>query len=169
IREIRPSNPDGVKEYQKALSDLRAVRGKTKAENTGNLYTVDIPDEAVANMLLWDKPLREQPEAVRRAVKDYAELAGMQHYTPEWSNASVVLDEGISPDTVGRDIYQWLASKSNKANAAGDLKAFGVPGIRYLDGGSRGAGSGTMNTVVFDDNLIKILEENGMPVRGLLD
>jgi hypothetical protein len=45
------------------------------------------------------------------------------------------------------------------------LKA-GIPGIRYLDGGSRGAGDGTRNFVVFDENNIRITEENGQPVDG---
>ena len=38
--------------------------------------------------------------------------------------------------------------------------------IRYLDGGSRGAGTGTSNYVVFpgNENLLKILERNGQPL-----
>ena len=159
-----------IRGVERDLQEAQSLLGKKiNKGDPGYLYKADIPDEAVANMLLWDKPLSEQPEMVRKAVKDYAELAGMQHYTPERSSAPVVLDEGISPDTRGRDIYQWLTSKSNPINASSDLKAFGVPGIRYLDQGSRGAGQGTMNTVVFDDSLIKILERNGVPMNGLLD
>lgn len=37
------------------------------------------------------------------------------------------------------------------------LRERGVPGIRYLDQGSRGAGGGTRNYVVFDDSLIDIV------------
>ncbi len=37
------------------------------------------------------------------------------------------------------------------------LKQAGIPGIRYLDQGSRGAGAGTSNYVVFDDSLLSIL------------
>lgn len=36
-------------------------------------------------------------------------------------------------------------------------------GIRYLDGGSRTAGEGTSNFVLFDDKLPRILERNGVP------
>lgn len=39
--------------------------------------------------------------------------------------------------------------------------------IRYLDGGSRGAGQGTSNFVVFPGNegLLQILERNGQPIK----
>ena len=45
-------------------------------------------------------------------------------------------------------------------------QTFGIPGIRYLDGGSRGAGAGTSNFVVFPGNedLLRILERNGVPL-----
>jgi hypothetical protein len=71
----------------------------------------------------------------------------------------------------GKSVYQTIASRKGSDAAATEyLKSIGIPGIRYLDGGSRGAGSGTMNTVLFDDSLVKILERNGMPVEqpGLL-
>jgi hypothetical protein len=37
------------------------------------------------------------------------------------------------------------------------LREAGIPGIRYLDQGSRGGGEGTRNFVIFDDKLVKIL------------
>jgi hypothetical protein len=47
------------------------------------------------------------------------------------------------------------------------LRKAGIPGIRYLDGGSRGAGAGTSNYVVFpgEEGLLKILERNGAPLK----
>jgi hypothetical protein len=35
----------------------------------GSLYTVDIPDEKIAQMLDWDKPLSQQPKAVQEFAK----------------------------------------------------------------------------------------------------
>jgi hypothetical protein len=52
----------------------------------------------------------------------------------------------------------------NQEFAAKALRDAGIPGIRYLDAGSRGAG-GTSNYVVFDDALIDILTRNGVPVK----
>jgi hypothetical protein len=41
------------------------------------------------------------------------------------------------------------------------IKKQGIPGIRYLDGGSRSAGQGSSNFVAFDPEMIRILERNG--------
>ena len=48
------------------------------------------------------------------------------------------------------------------------LKDRGIPGIRYLDGGSRGAGQGSSNFVVFPGNedILKIMERNGQGLLG---
>ena len=41
------------------------------------------------------------------------------------------------------------------------LKEAGIPGIKYLDQGSRGAGEGSSNYVAFDDSIIEILRKYG--------
>jgi hypothetical protein len=41
------------------------------------------------------------------------------------------------------------------------MQELGIPGIRYLDGGSRSAGQGSSNFVVFDPEMIRIIERNG--------
>jgi hypothetical protein len=46
------------------------------------------------------------------------------------------------------------------------LRDAGLPGIRYLDQGSRGVGEGTRNTVVFDANTLEILRKYG--IAGLM-
>lgn len=55
------------------------------------------------------------------------------------------------------------------ANVSSKLNEAGIPGIRYLDQGSRGAGNGTSNYVVFDPKRIEILRKYGLlgPVAGL--
>jgi hypothetical protein len=42
------------------------------------------------------------------------------------------------------------------------MREAGVPGIRYFDQGSRGAGAGSRNYVVFDENLINIVRKYGI-------
>ena len=65
----------------------------------------------------------------------------------------------------GENVYSRLtASEGSQKSASDKLASLGIPGIRYLDGGSRGAGDGTRNYVIFDENLVRILEENGKPV-----
>lgn len=51
-------------------------------------------------------------------------------------------------DTVGR---QTAASDA--------LREAGIPGIKYLDQGSRAAGDGSRNYVVFNDKLINIVRK----------
>ena len=67
-----------------------------------------------------------------------------------------------------RDKNAGLTAQSFLGNGLGrevsaTLRAKGIPGIKYLDQGSRGAGTGTSNYVVFDDALPKILQRNGAP------
>ena len=54
------------------------------------------------------------------------------------------------------------------------LSEAGIPGIKYLDGGSRDAGDGTRNFVVFNDKHVQITHKNGKLVnaeirQGVLD
>lgn len=57
-----------------------------------------------------------------------------------------------------------FTSAADRATAAASsrLREAGIPGIRYLDAGSRSAGDGSRNTVVFDDRLIEILRRYGL-------
>ena len=59
-------------------------------------------------------------------------------------------------------------SQSLQGPAAEQLRSLGIPGIRYLDGGSRADGAGTSNFVVFpgEESALTILERNGKPVRN---
>ena len=42
------------------------------------------------------------------------------------------------------------------------MREAGIPGIKYLDAGSRGAGDGSRNYVVFDEKLIEIVKKYGI-------
>lgn len=54
-----------------------------------------------------------------------------------------------------RSVLQWAEADKKLAEA-------GIPGIRYLDQGSRGKGEGSYNYVVFDDSIIDILKKYGL-------
>lgn len=43
--------------------------------NSGSLYKVDLPDEHIAKMLDWDKPLSQQAPGVTEALAKTAEKA----------------------------------------------------------------------------------------------
>ena len=139
------------------------AKTNAKHEVSSNLYKVDLPDEHIARMLDWDKPLSQQAPVVQSAVNNYFALSGKEHYIPKGQTTPVVVGEGISGDTTGKQFYEYLRGNKGEKGAAEALRWGDVPGIKYLDGGSRGAGQGSQNFVVFPGNerLLKILERNG--------
>jgi hypothetical protein len=113
----------------------------------GPFYKADLPNEMIDRMLDWDKPLSEQPEAVRKALRDA--------YNADWL--------GDESKQTGQDLYKRMGKMHGDDIAAvsRDLRDIGIPGIRYLDAGSRGKdGTGTRNFVVFpgEEKKVRILE-----------
>jgi hypothetical protein len=188
-RSMRKDNPAAAKEYQQVMADLRQVRSTVKATNDGSLYKVDLPDEHIAKMLDWDKPLSQQAPGVQAAVKQVvppfdANMANA--ITQKIEDASMLARTAADPATrkaaaqeharlvnslrtrqpevEGKSLMSYLGSP---VQASQRLREAGIPGVRYLDGGSRGAGGGTSNYVVFpgNENLLQILERNGQAIK----
>jgi hypothetical protein len=65
---------------------------------------------------------------------------------------------GSSPKTA--------SEKARRASKA--MQEAGIPGIRYLDAGSRGAGDGSRNYVVFDENIINIVRKYGIAAAAIM-
>ena len=153
---------DKVAKYGKQMQNGDAIlqqvqewqRLGAKVGSSNNLYKVDIPDEHIAKMLDWDKPLSEQSESVQAAI---AQLHGKDALGRP-TNAPP-----LNPEDRGQWLYQALQEGRNQKLASEALAAKGIPGIRYLDAGSRGAEGGTSNFVVFPGNehMMTILERNG--------
>ncbi len=146
---------------QKNLEDLTAMKAGLP-ENTGALYKVDLPDDQIAKMLDWDKPLSQQPE-VMNMLRKHPEF-GIN--SPQWQGAPAGQWESNIGARTGSDFYIRNKWADNQRAASDALRQAGIPGIRYLDGGSRGTGAGTSNFVVFPGNegLLSILERNGVPL-----
>jgi hypothetical protein len=130
--------------YAKAMELAREWRGKGgKVEIGGNLYTADLPDEMVDRMLDWDASIKSQPENIRNALQPLLDKHGI----------AKTADIGTLISAMGRDMPQSMVSEK--------LRNIGIPGIRYLDAGSRGqGGTGTRNFVVFpgEEKKVKILK-----------
>jgi hypothetical protein len=164
-----------------------------RQQSGGALYKIDLPDEAIARMLDWDKPISEQASILKRISPESMGLRyklvddGKKHAfvnaderiigniqeggTPESFRANW-MQSFMRPQMTGRQVYEELGGGmfgSDKAASA--LRQAGIPGIRYLDQGSRGQGQGTSNFVVFpgEEELLRILERNGVPIQSLLD
>ena len=148
---------------------LNAVKELEENQGTqGYFYKVDLPDEAIARMLDWDKPLSQQAPEVQKALLALNDpVINAWKQNGAWEHAPAG----------GASAYQHLAKGITKASAAEGrtatasdlLRTQGIPGIRYLDQGSRGAGAGTSNFVVFpgEERLLRILERNNQPM-GLM-
>jgi hypothetical protein len=145
------------------LQEIKAAGGMAK--NPGALYKVDLPDEHIAKMLDWDKPLSQQPKNVRDAYKKYLQSPQASEHAKSWTRYSegMRLDqaEPLLKNPGGENLYKNAFPSRDAANQWATEN--GIPGIRYLDGGSRSAGAGSSNFVVFPGNegLLKILERNG--------
>lgn len=118
----------------------------------GNLYTVEVrvPKE---HFLDWDTPLRDQPELLKKIQKIWAR-------------------EDIGPPPVadpsqftGGAAYERLATFLQPEGATKALLDAGIPGIKYLDAGSRNAaGERTRNFVVYDESLVDVTHKNEQPI-----
>ena len=127
-------------------------------QNQGNLYKVDIPDEYIPNMLDWDKPLKDQPQIV-----EMLKTSKNKDIKKMLSNLDSFAGSSIPP--AGKNLLSTLGFyPDNPKKAAKLLDSLGIKGVRYLDEGSRNAGKGTSNFVVFDPSEVKILEKNSQPV-----
>jgi len=116
----------------------------------GRMYEVRINADP-GDFLDWDKPLGQQPERARQILQQHGVKPDAEHVGNALNNAH---DWSASINGWGRD--------SARKILASDLRDAGIPGIRYLDQGSRTAGEGSRNYVVFDDKLVEILRKYGL-------
>lgn len=100
----------------------------------GALYQVDIPDHIVGKMLLWDKPLSEQPESVKKA------LAGIDKTALDKDTQGMLGRYSGGDQQSAAALYRMLAADDHIGGQPGASKlldSLGISGIKYLDNGSR--------------------------------
>ncbi len=152
-----------------ALGDFQHFEKRTPSDNElakylekgldtgkGRMYEIRLNAEP-EQFLDWDKPLSQQPAGAREAL---AKLATRQI---EESAAAA----GLEPRPVNADHVMKLPGSSFAPRRTQDVQALrdaGIPGIRYLDQGSRGKGEGSYNYVIFPGNehLISIIKKYGI-------
>jgi hypothetical protein len=152
----------------------------------GKLYEVNLKADP-SHFLDWDKPLSQQSDHVRGALgysggmPSQAEIDGVMALAkargvpvdtlPEYKALEARMDSRVgapgNPDVTGAAYYRndpRAVRPTGEGDAAmsAHLKERGIPGIKYLDQGSRDTGNGTSNYVVFDDALISILRKYGL-------
>ena len=146
----------------------------------GSMYEVNIqadPDD----FLDWDKTVGSQSQKVKASLgwtpdaeqaylsaRNADDDALMAALSEDSSGANYVptklpIPEGVPPyDATGREVAGKSSIFGSGQQAAEALKNQGIPGIKYLDQGSRPSGDGTRNYVVFDDKLISIVKKYGI-------
>jgi hypothetical protein len=126
----------------------------------GRMYEVNI-NAHPEQFLDWDKPLSKQGAHVQENVGNL--VRGNEEL------------QSVLPTAVGENVYTRLLPMHGIGRGAGidherisgALREAGIPGIKYLDQGSRTAGEGSRNYVVFDDKLIDIIKKYGLAALGL--
>ena len=183
--------PRGYKEGSQRAELYKKLLNEIQHNDSGSLYKVDLPDPLIARMLDWDKPLSQQSKEVQSALDRVGFRGGdktgqeiyktISGFDKAANIASAAIKGGqdaadtlrlFLPGITDHQIKQAIAkaSQSGSAGIASQvLRDAGIPGVRYLDGGSRGAGGGTSNFVVFpnEEGALTILERNGQPVNAL--
>jgi hypothetical protein len=168
----------------------RLTKEMKTAASPGSMYEVNINADP-ADFLDWDKPLSEQPNVLNRlgfsSMDEDAAHAEAVRIFEENPNGAWMNDPALKarvdelnnmldrrpPSGTGQDFYRGGASDDvsgilsqmgygDPAAQSQALRDAGIPGIRYLDAGSRGAGDGSRNYVVFDENLINIVRKYGI-------
>jgi hypothetical protein len=150
-----PDAPQQKAALEKARQLLES--GAELPKQGGNFYTADLPDEMVDRMLDWDKTMKNQPKAVKAALrlndklrkfldKENSAMTGAEFHN--WAQDAIDPPEG-----------EWGFLKTSQ-ELSRLLQEAGIPGIKYKDAGSRGKSStGTRNFVVFpgEEKKVKIL------------
>lgn len=129
----------------------------------GRMYEVRINADP-EHFLDWDKPLSQQSEKVRDAALGIRNAAARAEYEKRGFPEPLIqeyLGNASKADKTGAQLVQGMKGANQSADFSSQLRAAGIPGIKYLDQGSRTAGEGSRNFVVFDDKLISIVRKYG--------
>lgn len=133
-----PRGYDLAKQYD-ALMEARAA-------DKGRMYEVNInahPDQ----FLDWHKPLNQQPAGAREAIEKLIAPAGTNRMYDEKLLAAPTKSGGYEYKADGGKFIQEFGSDSRMSNA---LREAGIPGIKYLDQGSRNPGFSSLTPTQLD-------------------
>lgn len=136
-----------------AAKFLRDGGAPVPLERRGNLYTMEVkaPKDSFMD---WHDPIVTQPEKVQIAAARALQKAG--------------IDASTMGSATGEQIHAALTRALNgDAEAASNaLRDAGLPGIKYLDAGSRHIETGerTRNFVIYDPDLIDVTHKNDKPI-----
>lgn len=146
-------------------------KARKAAGTASNVYELKVKHSA-DDLLDWDAPFTEQPESIKKALTSLADqvAAGPNGQAPSTANFVKALRgeeqaQFVLSEMTGQDLYRAVSTMLGSDEAASKaLSGAGVPGHRFLDAGSREAGEGTRNMVLFDPSSVEIVGKNGKPI-----
>lgn len=151
-----------------------------KYKGPGTTYKVDLPDSKIEQMLDWDKPFAQQSDHVKRILKESGLYKEYRANLSDFSSPMNTRNKNMRGEnflSFVENKFQSEArnkirngenvgdtSKYGAVKAAEYLRSLGIPGIKYLDAGSRAEGKKTRNFVVFpgEEQHLTILERDGV-------
>jgi|GEM_PF-6587387 len=154
---LAAGNKQLADEYGRSAELIRSGWSPSQVAPEGRMYELNVK-ASPEHFLDWDKPLREQSEAVRSAlskIEPANEMAARR--------LSRITDESTGE--------QVVSAAGKGAEGSKTLAQAGIPGVRYLDGNSRNAGEGSRNYVIYNEELVSVVRKYGLPVAlalGLL-
>ena len=164
------------KKYPEIRAIIDEIRGQgVSFKPAGSMYEVNLRTSP-ERLLDWDKPLAGQPAAVREALG----AALPPHEVKKWGGlphafANNRMIELPSGDVTGREAYilARMGVGGNNSRVAASIASerlhkSGLDGIQYLDAGSRAAGDGSRNYVMFRDDIIDVLKRYGLFGLGMV-
>jgi len=148
---------DGPKTIAGPFATSREAEAVAEAP-AGNLYTVTLKVED-DQLLDWDKPLRQQPEPVKAALRRGYEEQGLDY------------PENAASPKEGQYIYKDMVAAAggmetlDASKASAFLAELGIRGIRFLDGNSRGKSAASIFQQEGRWNVIYNDPANGLAIR----
>ena len=136
-QQVRKVFPDAPLAWEDQVTEAARLIDANKGQILkGNLYKADLPDEKIAKMLDWDKPLSEEQMISIYDKMQQTELASFAK--PFQDNFYRRMELG-QPTTDGQDLFMELSKELGGQKQVSEyLRRIDVPGIKYLDEQSRG-------------------------------
>lgn len=160
-------SPQEMQNLRAGLQLLKSDKDLSSLKNPGSMYEVNI-DANPDDFLDWDKPLSEQP----KAVQEMARNADLSKFAPGnrtrrqiemWRDGTLPnVESSPTGGTLHNALTDYGGDDVSRTSLPAKLASQGIPGIKYLDAGSRNAGDGSRNYVVFDEKLINIVKKYGL-------
>ena len=147
-----------IKSTEREIERLKQVDPADISFDRGAMYEVNIAADP-ENFLNYQDTIANMPDQVRARLYKNPEIKEFLDKRKE---------DGMRPEFyTGGTFYDEFSDYVGGESVASDiLNEAGIPGIKYLDLGSRGGAKSlkdaTNNYVVFDDSLIEIMRKYGL-------